>query len=363
MIAGFATEDGTAGCRDRMAGATAASHFRRAHGLWWSSIGFGTYLGGMDAATDNLVADAVVEAVGGGVNVVDSAANYRSERGERSVGRALARLIGSGAARREEIIVCTKGGYVPHGSDRFLADHVRPGGAISRSDLVGGHCMHPEYLSRQLDQSRRNLGIDTIDLYYLHNPESQAGAVDAATFDARVEAAFRMFDKAVAENRVRAYGIASWNAFRLAPGTPKHMALSHAKNLARRAAGGAPDHFRFVQMPLNLGMTEALKTPTQRIGDRSMTAVQAALTLGLGVVASGSIGQGKFAALPADAQKALGPDLSSDAQRALQFTRSAPGVTTALIGMKQPRHVGEALALCAEPPLDAGIYRGLLGLA
>jgi aryl-alcohol dehydrogenase-like predicted oxidoreductase len=35
--------------------------------------------------------------------------------------------------------------------------------------------MHPNYLERQFQQSRENLGIDTIDLMYIHNAfESQA---------------------------------------------------------------------------------------------------------------------------------------------------------------------------------------------
>jgi aryl-alcohol dehydrogenase-like predicted oxidoreductase len=42
--------------------------------------------------------------------------------------------------------------------------------------------------------------------------------------------------------------------------------------------------------------------------------------------------------------------LSNDAQRALQFVRSAPGVTVALVGMKQIAHVEENLQLAHVPP-------------
>ena len=42
------------------------------------------------------------------------------------------------------------------------------------------HCMSPAYLENQIERSRRNLGMETIDLFYVHNPESQL-----ATFPAR----------------------------------------------------------------------------------------------------------------------------------------------------------------------------------
>jgi aryl-alcohol dehydrogenase-like predicted oxidoreductase len=44
--------------------------------------------------------------------------------------------------------------------------------------------------------------------------------------------------------------------------------------------------------------------------------------------------------------------LTHPAQRALQFTRSAPGLATALIGMKQPNHVQQNLELCKKPLLE-----------
>jgi aryl-alcohol dehydrogenase-like predicted oxidoreductase len=42
--------------------------------------------------------------------------------------------------------------------------------------------------------------------------------------------------------------------------------------------------------------------------------------------------------------------LETDAQRALQFVRSAPGLGTALVGMKQEAHVLENLATARVPP-------------
>jgi aryl-alcohol dehydrogenase-like predicted oxidoreductase len=360
-IAGHATPEGTARYRDRFA-AAAAGHFRSAEGLAWSSIGIGTYLGDADEATDRLVEGAVASAARAGVNVVDTAVNYRYERGERSVGQALAALTRAGEVARDEVIVCTKGGYLPNPAGRrwFESEYVGRGpDSPGAGDLAGdSHCMHPAYLAGEIERSRRNLGLEVIDLYYLHNPESQLRHVDRATFDARLEAAFRALETAVRAGRIRAYGIASWSAFRVPPGRPGHVSLARAKEIAGRAAGGGPDHFRFIQLPVNLMMPEALRAPTQTVGGEVLPAIPAAGRLGLHAVASAAIAQAQLKEIPAPLKERLGPGLASGYQQALQFTRSAPGLVTALVGMKQPAHVAENLSLVGVPPLSAADFAG-----
>src|SRR6267143_671178 len=107
-----ATLDGTARYRDRFRDVAAEDHFRQAQNLWLSSIGIGTYLGEADEETDRRYTEAVVRAVELGANVIDTAANYRFQRSEQSIGVALAQLNRRGFSR-EEIVVCTKGGYLP----------------------------------------------------------------------------------------------------------------------------------------------------------------------------------------------------------------------------------------------------------
>ena len=173
----FATADGTKKYASRMATRVAPGHFREQQNLWLSSIGIGTYLGEPDALTDQAYTDAVVAAVESGANVIDSAINYRFQRSERSVGAALAELARRGFTR-EEILVCTKGGFLtPDGdmpadaSEYFNREYVATG-ILCEGDVAGGcHSMAPNFLADQLERSRRNLGVETIDVYYLHNPE------------------------------------------------------------------------------------------------------------------------------------------------------------------------------------------------
>src|SRR3982751_2131411 len=77
-----------------------------------SALGLGTYLGDCTDEEDRAYTQTVHAAVRSGINVIDTASNYRCQRSERAVGRALEEVVASGEARRDEIVVCTKGGYV-----------------------------------------------------------------------------------------------------------------------------------------------------------------------------------------------------------------------------------------------------------
>jgi len=354
---GHATAEGT----DRFRARTSCpeAHFHKIGDQFWSSVGIGTYMGERDDETNRIVADAVFTSVKGGINVIDSASNYRSERAEKSVGRALSRLIEDKHCNRDELVICTKGGYLPFGAPGFLSDVAGKVGEVAEHDMVAnGHCMHPDYLEWQMNRSLEHLGLDCIDVYYVHNPEAQAGKIEERVFDQRLEAAFRFLQGAVKDGKIRAYGIASWNAFRLTPDNPAHMSLQKAKSIARRAANGGRDHFHFIQLPVNLAALEGLRLPNQMVGRDAFPAVRAALTLGIRTISSGSIGQAKIPELSEELRLKLGANLN-DYQRALQFTRSAPAIATALVGMKQTEHVLKNLEVCNRPPLTPTQARAL----
>jgi aryl-alcohol dehydrogenase-like predicted oxidoreductase len=366
-LPGFATTDGTDRYRGRFAGTAAEGHFRFEQDLWLSSIGTGTYLGGWDEETDRSYADAITRAVELGANVVDTAANYRFQRSERSVGEALRRLTAAGFAR-DELVVCTKGGYLPFdaqppagqaGVRAYVEETFVRTGVAQVSDIVAGsHCMTPRYLAHQVAQSLRNMGLETIDVYYVHNPETQLQVVPEQEFGARLRAAFEQLERERAEGRVRFYGVATWNGFRAPAGERGHHALESMLGLAREA-GGEGHGFRFVQLPFNLAMPEALVSENQAYRGAQVSLLEAAKALGVTVVASASIHQGKVARdLPERIRQPLG-SLATDAQTAIQFTRSTPGVTTALVGMSRRAHVEENLQLARVPPASADDYSRL----
>lgn len=353
---GCATPEGTTRYRQRFQTA-APNHFRTAQQLQVSSIGIGTYLGNADDETDASYSDAVMRAVQLGANVIDTAANYRFQRSERSIGNALNSLLNDQGFGRDEIVVCTKGGYLPFDGApprdmrKYVEEtFVQPG--IARfEDFVGGsHCMTPTYLQNQLDQSLRNMNLECVDVYYIHNPESQLGQVSESEFYKRLTAAFESLEESRSAGKLGAYGVATWNGFRVSPQTGGFHSLPRMEEAAR-AAGGDSHGFRFIQLPYNLAMPEALTVANQNLAGEQVSVLEAAHSLGITVISSASIYQGRVArGLPETVREPLG-SLSTDAQTAIQFVRSTPGITTALVGMSNPAHVAENLELVSVAPL------------
>jgi aryl-alcohol dehydrogenase-like predicted oxidoreductase len=315
-----------------------------------SALGIGTYLGDCTDAEDAAYARTIRAALGAGVNVLDTAINYRCQRSERAMGHAVGEAIASGEVRRDELIVCTKGGYValdgePPASraayEEWLERELFATGLISREELVrGGHAISPRYLAHQLGRSRANLGLATIDLYHLHNPEEQLLAVDRATFRRRMQAAFAMLEERAGAGEIAGYGCATWNGFRVGPEHRQHLALAELVALARDV-GGTTHHFRAVQLPLSLAMPEAARLPTQPLGRKLVPLLEAADALGVGVIASAPLMQGRLTSgLPGEMHE-LFPDCVTDAQRALRFASSLPGVAVVLAGMRQAEHLVE----------------------
>jgi len=352
---GYATLEGTARYRERFKGRAAENHFRLEQNLWLSSIGIGTYLGNWDEATDKRYTDAVMRAVELGANVIDTAANYRFQRSERSIGAALRHLTEGGICQRDEVVICTKGGYLPFDGEppadkrAYVEETFVRRGVANFSDIVGGHCMTPRYLENQIEQSLSNLGVETIDVYYVHNPESQLGAISRAEFEERLRAAFELLESKIKAGQIRMYGVATWNGFRVTADERSSHSLERMVEIAREV-GGSEHGFRFIQLPFNLAMPEALALANQTVNGEQMSVLEAASALGVTVVASASILQGKVARnLPERIREPLG-SLATDAQTAIQFVRSTPGITTALTGMSRREHVEENLQLVRVAP-------------
>lgn len=356
MIAGFATAEGTARFRDRFS-ASLSENYRHIQDLWISSIGLGTYLGDTDERTDRRYEDSAVAALQAGCNLIDAAINYRFQRSERNIGAALTRAIEGGSLKRDEVVMSTKGGFLsldseyPPNPGKYFYEEYIDKGLCKKEDIVANcHCMTPAYLENQIDRSLKNLGLDCIDVYLVHNPETQLSEINRQDFLRRMLAAFKMLETKVSEGKIRMYGVATWDGFRAHPGKAGFLSLEELIGLARNA-GGDGHHFRALQLPFNLAMPEAFTFRNQKFGARSVSLIEAASLQNMIVMCSASLLQGQLASQLPEAIVAVLQGLRTDAQRALQFVRSAPGVTVALAGMSRPEHVAENLQTAAHPPL------------
>jgi aryl-alcohol dehydrogenase-like predicted oxidoreductase len=340
VITGYGAPEGTTRFAGRFGTARYNAFYRRFQGVDISSLGLGTYLGNPDDATDAGYRDAVIAAVRGGINFLDAAINYRHQRSERSIGEALAKLCSDGDARRDELIIATKAGFLTPGAVPAF---------LKSEDVVGGmHCMRPDFLSDQIGRSRVNLGLETIDIFYLHNPETQLGFISREEFERRIRLAFAKLEQLVADGAIRYYGTATWDGYRRPAGAKDALDLARLSEIATEE-GGTRHHFRFVQLPFNLAMAEA---STNGVLDR-------AAELGITAVASASLYQGRLSRDLPDALAEKFPGLTSDAQRAIQFTRSTPGIAVALAGMSRAAHVAENLGVAAVRPLTPSQYLDL----
>jgi aryl-alcohol dehydrogenase-like predicted oxidoreductase len=354
MLKGRASAEATAAYASRFP--ELPGNFRPALGMSVSSIGIGTYLGEPDDETDRAYEEAIKASLRSGINLIDTAVNYRFQRSERNIGVALGECVAAGEIARDQVFVATKGGYitfdgaVPADPRAWFEEHYVRTGIVAPADLVdGSHCMTPKYIGAMLELSRKNLNLETIDIYYIHNPETQLEAVERKDFLRRIATIFEFLEGAVAAGKIGVYGAATWNGCRAAQTERGWLSLDELMRVAREVGGDA-HHFRAIQLPYNLAMPEAVTRANQLAPAGKATPLAAAKASGLAVSASASLLQGQLSrGLPPIVANAFS-GFAGDAQRAIQFVRSTPGVDVALVGMKSIDHVRDALATARKPP-------------
>jgi aryl-alcohol dehydrogenase-like predicted oxidoreductase len=277
MIEGRATPDGT---RRR---AASWPGYRRlgSTDLSVSMLGFGGYRVGRSDPNHRAALRAALQR---GVNLIDTSSNYNLGDSEQLVGEVLA----EGLLPREEVVVVTKIGYV-QGPNLELAQQREAEGRpfpemVQYGDTIW-HCIHPEFLEDQLGRALERLGLETIDLLLLHNPEyylMQAAdpteglplAQARAAFYGRLERAFRFLDRAVQDGRIAAYGVSSNTCV-----DPADRPEATSVVQMHEASAG---RLRVLQLPYNLLESGALLERNTPDG----TALEAATRRDLGVLAN-----------------------------------------------------------------------------
>jgi len=266
-------------------------------------------LGQPDAKTDESYTAAAVAAVESGINVMDAAINYRFHAASAASGGHQATC--AKGFEREEIVVCTKGGYLtPDGA--MPADPTNTSSVNTFSPECSprmtlrqeGHCMTPKFLKNQLGRSFENLGVDCVDVYYLHNPETQLSEVTKEEFSPRPRGIYvSRISRRGERNSVFRHG----HVERLSAGRPRARRHAARRNLASSAGNrGRPASLPVRAVPFNLGMTEALTLGNQSLRGHHRTIMEAASELDITFIASASLLQGQVAKnLPVLSRKLL----------------------------------------------------------
>ena len=361
MISGFATPEGTK--RFASKSGINEANFRNFADLTLSNVGIGTYLGDPTNEVDALVTNAVKQSIESGINVVDTAINYRSQKAERSVGKALKELTEEGKISRDEIFVSTKNGYVTNDADvqlgfwEYVKQEYTEKGVVKEGDITSGyHCMTIPYLSDQLDRSLKNLDLETVDLMYLHNAvEGQIKDVPRETFLKNLQSVFELYEQKRDEGKIKFYGMATWECFRVPKENPQYLSLEDTIAMAK-SVGGENHGFKFIQLPFNMYYDQALLGKTQTFGSDVISALDAASRLNLGVFTSVPFMQGRLL------QPGVIPEFidMKPSMRAIQFIRSSPGVLAPLVGQKSSEHVSENMEILKIPPIPEEEFLGIV---
>ena len=341
-----------------------ADHFRVFDNLYLSSIGMGTYLGKPNKEDDQSMENAVYDSIkSGGVNVVDTAINYRAMRSEKSVGRALLRLINDGIVTRDQVFVSTKNGYITNDGDypeidvmEYVQTMFISNGIMHADDISSGYnVLNPNYLKRCIDKSLANLHLATLDLVYVHNPfESWYEDVSREDFFQMLSKVFEAYEEYRTLNKIRYYGMATWTCFRVPPDSKEYLSLEDITKTAEKVGGLGKHGFRFIQLPYNLAYSEALLLKNQSVGtEKNLTILEAAERLKIGVFTSIPLFQGRLL-------KTKIPDyggLTDQVSKLLQIVRSSPSVIAPLVGQKEPNHVEQNLKISSVSPMGSKEYK------
>jgi uncharacterized protein len=260
-------------------------------GLRVSRLGFGGYRVDDDTPEHQAALEAALE---GGCNLIDTSTNYTDGASERLIGAVLADRIRSGRLSRAAVVVISKLGYVQGQNFGLAKEREAAGQPFPEMVKVGEdlwHCLHPAWLEDQFARSLDRLGLETLDVCLLHNPEyflSQAAERGETQQDdlrreffRRLTEAFRFLEAQVEAGRIAWYGVSS-NTAAAPPDDPAATSLSLMLDAAE-AAGGPRHHFRVLQLPLNLVESGAVRQPNTGPGG-GRTVLEWAAEQGIGVL-------------------------------------------------------------------------------
>ncbi|NPA52769.1 MAG: aldo/keto reductase [Aquificae bacterium] len=325
----------------------------------FSEIGIGTYLGTPDEYTDNLYYKTIKTGINLGINVVDTAINYRNMRSERVIGKVLDEID------RDRVILSTKGGYIPVDSNfgdnpkQWFKSQLLDTGIISKEDITPfGNVLTPKYIEWSFNKSLENLNTSYVDIYFIHNPEDQLQTYSVKEFYEKLEAIFSILERKIQKGELRFYGFATWNGFRVPENHVQFLDLVEILEIAKKV-GGENHHFRFIQLPYNLAMPEAFLFKNQTIKGKKYSVLETAKLLGIYTYTSAPLLQGR---LLNNINSKLKQVLKVPKENLvpLQFVRSTLDMGTMLVGMSKEEHLKDNIEIYEYEEVDKEVIQSLL---
>ncbi len=364
-----ATKEGTFGYLKKF-GHYSKDFYRFNGELFFPSLGIGTYKAEPYKEENYIInyGEAIKTALRNGIHFIDTAINYRYQMSEREIGEALQEMIESEEIEREEVIITSKAGFIPldfpfpDNPYGWIQDNMIAQGLSTKEEIIiDQHCMTPKYLRWSCEQSLKNLGVETIDIFLLHNPETQLGYVDIEVFYRRIESAFELFESLRKEGKIVSYGIAAWNGFLYEEDHTEYISLIKVLEIAQRI-GGEHHGFKYLQSPFNMAKPHAYGYANQRCEDgRYYPLMHACSQFGITLLGSSPLLQKNLFKRPFASKigELLNTNKLNDVASALQFARSA-GAITAIFGAVNPEHVVDNTILAYLPSASGEAMESLI---
>ncbi|EGR29887.1 hypothetical protein IMG5_146600 [Ichthyophthirius multifiliis] len=340
-----------------------------------SSIGFGTYQGSPTKENDLQMFNALIDSIcTGGVNVIDTSINYRYQKSERTIGAALSYLKSQKQIERDQYFLSSKGGFIPEDYDQKInrQDMIKKLN-LSQAEIINNqYSLSKNFLSQSIEMSLNNLGIDTLDLFYLQNSSEQILPVlGREKYFLLLQKAFECLEEKIMQKKINSYGLATWISFRCSSYMEKfYLNLEDIVNLAENV-GGKNHGFKFIQLPViqqiqkylfylqikvNLMMPECFAEKYQIIqnekGEKQEEyLLKVAKQLQINIITSSPLMNGALINTPLSSQVFECANLGA---KHLQFIRSIPSdaICSTLIGQKKNRHVKMNLEVLSYPKIN-----------
>lgn len=309
-------------------------------------MAMGTFMGDFSEVDSKKYEESLIYGLENGVNFIDTAICYRGMLSERDVGKVLKNMIiDNKKIKRDEIIVSSKAGIIfgditiPLRPLDYLDNIFIKEGILKREDVNIDesknlkHTLAPNFHKYAIDKSKENLGLDTIDVYYIHEPEWSKSIIGEDKFYKQLELLFEFYEGQVECGNIMNYGIATWSALTCNENNLEYLSLEKIVNIAKNVAGDK-HYLKFLQLNYNKINTNANTLKNQKVHGSYYTAIDAANELGIIVNVNGPLNQMKDI-----------KEKNYSTEEMLKFITDTKGVHASMIGNKKIEHLKENMRI------------------
>ncbi|MGO9567417.1 MAG: aldo/keto reductase [Desulfomonilaceae bacterium] len=332
-------------------------YWRLPDGNLVSAICLGTRTGSPDESTDSRLEEVIRFALQQGLNFFDTGPDYRLGRSEKVLGRSLLRAFDERLTSPDQVCVMTKVGSIPPSlhCERSRSLKLECGQAVAptsyRPRRFGGKCFEASWIAESIKRSRFNLSIETLGVVLLDGLEWGLAAWGTSWPD-KVSALFETLESERSSGWIKWYGISSGVGVFCVPRHYLHLPIGSLVNLAR-GVGGLSHGFRFIEVPFNAENLAAATRMAQPLNGIVGSVLLAAMDHQLEVLACSPFNHGRlFDRIRTETFIEEKGVTFSAAQWMLQFARSMPGISCAVLGTTREDHLEQALAVGSTPPWD-----------